>query len=108
MQRPHHGAALDDRDHLQAVLGAAILLQHHQVLGDVHQAPGEVTGVGRLEGGIRKTLARAVGRDEVLDDVQAFTEIRGDGRLDDGTVRLGHQATHARQLADLGRRTTRA
>ena len=32
-----------------------------------------------------------------------FSEIGGDGCLDDGAVRLGHQAAHAGQLPDLGR-----
>jgi len=49
-----------------------------------------------------------VGRDEVLQYVQALAEVRGDGRLDDGAVRLGHQAPHAGQLADLGRGTAGA
>jgi hypothetical protein len=40
--------------------------------------------------------------------VQAFTEVRRDGRLDDRAVGLGHQAAHAGQLADLGGRTAGA
>ena len=40
--------------------------------------------------------------------VQAFAEIRRDRRLDDRTVRLGHQTAHAGQLANLRRGTPRA
>ncbi|MNF61945.1 hypothetical protein D3C84_436110 [compost metagenome] len=40
--------------------------------------------------------------DEVLQYVQTFTEVRHDRRFDDGTIRLGHQATHTGQLTDLG------
>ena len=41
--------------------------------------------------------------DEVLKYVQTLPEIGGDRRLDDGSVRLRHQATHARELANLRR-----
>ena len=39
--------------------------------------------------------------DEVLEDGQTLTEVRGDGRLDDLTRRLGHQATHTGKLTNL-------
>ena len=42
-----------------------------------------------------------MGRDEILQNVQAFTEIRRDRGLDDRAVRLGHQAAHASELSDL-------
>jgi hypothetical protein len=82
--------------------------RHHQILCDVHQAARQVTGVGRLQRRIGQTLTGAVRRDEVLQNVQAFAEVRGDRRLDDRAVRLGHQAAHAGQLANLRRRTARA
>ena len=47
-----------------------------------------------------------MGRDEVLKYVQTFTEVRHDRRFNDRAIRLGHQATHTRQLANLCRRTT--
>jgi hypothetical protein len=90
----------------QAVLGAAVFLEHHHVLGHVHQAAGQVPGVRGLQRRIREALAGAVGGDEVLDDVQPLAEVGGDRRLDDGAVRLGHQAAHAGELADLRRGTT--
>src|SRR3546814_14630395 len=52
-------------------------------------------------------LAGAVRRDEVLQNIEAFTEVRGDRRLDDRAVRLGHQATHAGELTNLRLATTR-
>ena len=107
LQGLHHVAALDHGFHHHAVGGPAVVLGDHQVLGDVHQAPRQVTGVGGLERGIGESLARTVRGDEVLQHVQALAEVRGDGRLDDGAVRLGHQAAHARQLADLGGRAPR-
>ncbi len=98
-----HVAALDDRRQQQTFLGPAVLFQHHHVLGDVHQAPCEVTGVGGLQRRVRQALACAMGGDEVLDDIEPFTEVGGDRRLDDGAVRLGHQTAHTGELADLRR-----
>ena len=106
-QRFQHVAAFHDRTHHHALLGAAVLGGHHHVLGDIDQAAGQVTGVGGLQRGIGQTLTGAVGGDEVLQDVQTLAEVRGDRRLDDRTVRLGHQAAHAGQLTDLGGATAR-
>ena len=77
------------------------LLGDDRILRHVHQTAGEVAGIRRLERGIRQTLARAVGRDEVLQHRQPLAEIRGDRRLDDLARRLGHQAAHAGELPDL-------
>ena len=49
-----------------------------------------------------------MGRNEVLENVQAFTEICRNRRLDNRPVRFGHQAAHPGQLANLRRRTARA
>src|SRR5690606_9506128 len=72
------------------------------------QTTGQVTGVGCLECRIRQTLTSTVGRDEVLQYVQTFTEVGNDRRLDDRAIRLGHQATHTGQLTDLSGTTTSA
>ena len=71
------------------------------VLRHVDQAAGQVARVGGLERGVGQALARAVGRDEVLEHREALAEVRADRRLDDLARRLGHQAAHAGQLADL-------
>jgi len=47
-----------------------------------------------------------MGRNEVLENTQPLAKVRCDGSLYDGTIRFGHQATHAGKLADLGSRTT--
>ena len=86
---------------LDAVERAAVELGDDRVLRDVDEAAGEVTGVRRLERGVREALAGAVGRDEVLEHRETFAEVRGDRRLDDLARRLGHQAAHTGQLADL-------
>ena len=100
-QRFDDFTALDDGAHQRAVVGAAIVLGHDQVLRHVDQAARQVAGVRGLQRRVRQALAGAVGGDEVLQHVQAFAEVGRDGRLDDRAVRLGHQAPHARQLADL-------
>ena len=76
--------------HADAVERAAVEFRDDSVLGDVHETTREVPGVRRLEGGVRETLTRAVGRDEVLEHREAFTEVRRDGRFDDFAGRLGH------------------
>ncbi len=78
------------------------------VLRHVDETAGQVAGVRRLQRGVGQTLAGAVGRVEVLENGQAFLEVRDDRRLDDLARRLGHQAAHAGELAHLGRRTARA
>ena len=104
-QRLDDVAAFDVRGHQQTVFGTAIDLGHHQILRDVYQTTSQVTGVRSLQGGIRQTLTSTVSRDEVLKYAQTFTEVRGDRRLDDRAVRLGHQATHTGQLTNLSSRT---
>src|SRR3569623_657236 len=102
-QRLDHIAAFD-QGHLQdAVAGAAVVLGDHEVLRHVHETAGQVTRVGGLERGVGETFTCAVGRDEVLQHVEAFAEVRGDRRLDDGAVGLGHEAAHTGELTDLGR-----
>ena len=80
---------------------SAILLGDHQILRHVDQPPCQVARVGGLQRGVGQALARAVGRDEVLQNIKTLAEIGRDRRLDDRAVRLGHQATHSSELADL-------
>ena len=86
----------------QSVFGDDHVLRH------VAQAAGQVAGIGRLQRRIGQALARAVRGDEVLQHVQAFAEVGGDGLLDDFARGLGHQAAHAGELADLLFRSARA
>ncbi len=98
----------------QAAEGAAVFLVDNHVVGNVNQTAGEVTGVSRLQSGIGQTLTGTVGGDEVLEHREAFLEVGDNGVLDNlvagGTslLRLGHQAAHARELADLLLATTGA
>ena len=84
-----------------ALLGAAVVLAGDDVLGDVHQAPGQVPGVGRAQGGVGEALAGAVGGDEVLEDGHPLAEVAPHGDVDDPAGRVGHQAAHRAQLADV-------
>ena len=76
-------------------------MRDDDILRDVDEAAGEVTGVGCLECGVGETLAGAVRGDEVLQHGEAFTEVGRDGGLDDFAGGLGHEATHAGELTDL-------
>ena len=103
IQRHDHITAFDNRLHNQSALGAAVVIDHDQVLRNVDQPARKITRVGGFQGGIGQTLARAMGGDEVLQHIQSLAEIRRNRRLDDRAVRLGHEAAHTRKLADLGR-----
>ena len=96
------------QDHLDVVFGFAVLLAHDHVLGDVDQAPGQVAGVGRTQRRVGETLSGAVGGDEVLQDREALHEVGLDRPLDDLAFRVGHQAAHPGQLADLFERSAGA
>src|SRR4051812_42567527 len=96
-----------DRE-LDVALGAAVRLADDHVLRDVDQAPGEVARVGGAQRGVGEALARAVRRDEVLEHGQALHEVGLDRALDDLALRVGHEAAHAGELADLAHRASRA
>src|SRR5690606_4543211 len=98
-------ATVDDRLHGQATISTAIELGDDRVLRHVDETTGQVTRVRGLQRGVRETLAGAVGRVEVLENVQAFLEVGRDRGLDDRAVRTCHQAAHAGELLHLRRRT---
>ena len=100
--KPHFDlfAAVDDALG-DALRRAAVFHRDDDVLRHVGQLAGEVTRVGRLEGRVGQTLAGTVRRAEVLEHRQAFAEVGLDRRFDDLAGRLGHQTTHAGQLANL-------
>ena len=66
-----------------AVERSAVELGDDGVLRDVDETTREVTGVRRLERGVREALTSAVRRDEVLENRETLAEVRGDRRLDD-------------------------
>ena len=107
-ERSHDLTGVDDGAHANAAGRAAVIGRDDRILRDVDQTAGQVTRVRRLERRIGKTLARAVRRVEVLENGQAFLEVRDDRALDDLARRLGHQAAHGGELAHLRGRTTRA
>ena len=81
---------------------AAVIFPDDHILSDVHQTAGQITGVSRPQSGIDKTLTGAVGGDHVFRDRQAFTEVGPDWKVNDFTLRVGHQAPHSDQLTHLG------
>ena len=107
-QRLDDFAGFDDRLHVDAFGGAAVVLADDHVLRHVHQAARQVAGVGRLQRRVGQTLAGAVRGDEVLQHVQAFAEVGRDRGFDDLARGLGHQTAHTGELADLLFGTARA
>ena len=79
----------------------AVLLADDELLRDVDEPAGQVAGVGGTQRGVGETLAGTVGRDEVLEDRQALTEVRLDRARDDLTTRVGHETAHTGDLAHL-------
>ena len=79
----------------------AIFFPHDNILRDVDETTGQVTGVRRTKSRIGQTFTRAVRRCEVVQNGQTFTEVRLDRQVDDPTGRVGHQAAHAGELTDL-------
>src|SRR5690606_14307518 len=94
------GRLLDGR-HPDAFGCAAVFLPHDDVLGDVHEAAGQVTRVRRPDGRVRQALAGAVRGDEVLQHREALAEVGLDRNLDGPARRVGHQAAHAGHLGEL-------
>src|SRR5690606_36639651 len=94
-----------DRE-LEALRRAAVLFADDDVLRDIHQTTGQVTRVGGAQSGVGQTLTGTVRRDEVLRNRQPLA-VRGDDRArDDLTLRVVHQSTHTRDVADLQPVTT--
>ena len=80
---------------------AAVVEQDDHVLRHVDQAAGQVAGFRGAQGGVGQTLAGAVAGDEVLHHGQAVAEVAAHRHLHDAPRRVGHQAAHAGELADL-------
>src|SRR5690606_29089150 len=96
----HIAPLVDDLDD-DAAIGLAVVLDHDDLLGDVDQPAGEVTRVGGSQGGVGQPLAGTVSGDEVLQHGEALSEVGDDRTGDDVTLRVGHQAAHTGDLADL-------
>ena len=78
-----------------------VLVVDDELLGHVDETTGQVARVGGTERRVDEALAGARGGDEVLQHVEALTEVRLDRAGDHVTTGVGHQATHAGDLADL-------
>src|SRR5665213_2299555 len=99
-----HGAVPEERIlevHPDPGRRLAIVDADDDVLGHVHQAAGEVPGVGGAQRRVGQALAGPMGGDEVLEDVEALGEIGLDGQVDDPPRGVGHETAHAGDLADL-------
>ena len=59
-------AAFSQRRNYQSIQCAAVVFSNNGILGNVHQTTSQITGVGCLEGGIRKTFTGTVCRDKIL------------------------------------------
>ena len=103
--RPLAGLVGDDVLDPQAAdglaLAVAVDLTDDELLRDVDETPGQVARVGRAQRGVDEALPGARRGDEVLEHRQALAEVGLDGPRDHVAAGVGHQAAHARDLADL-------
>ena len=96
------GTDLVDPDATHAHLGRErVDVVDDELLGHVDQSTGQVARVGGPQGGIDETLTGTRRGDEVLQHRQSLTEVGLDGAGNHVTTWVGHQATHAGDLADL-------
>jgi len=98
----------NQRVHDKTFGSTAIVFSNDEILGDVYETAGQIPRICGLQRCVGKALARAVGRNKVLQNIEPFTEIRRNRCFNNGTVRLCHKSAHARQLPDLRRGTARA
>ena len=90
-----------DLEHFQTLGRTAVILTNDNILRNVNQTSGQITGVSRSQSRIGKTLTSTTRGNEVFQNVQAFTVDRLTGRIRD-------QTAHAGQLTNLVHRTTGA
>ena len=95
-QRLDDLARLNDRLDIDPLVGAAVGMGDDHILGNIDQTARQVPGIGCLQGGISQAFASAVGGDKVLQYVEPFAKVGGDGGFNDFTARFRHQAAHAR------------
>ncbi len=88
-----------DRNDETDVVG--IVVVDDDLLRDVDEPPGQVARVGGPQRRVGETLAGTVRRDEVLEHRQTLAEVRLDRLRDDVALRVGHEAAHAGDLAEL-------
>ena len=98
----HVGLARLDQRVGDALVGAAVLLADDDVLGHVDQSTGQVAGVGGVRGRVDEALTGTVGGDEVLQRLEALAEVCLDRQVDGVTGHVGHEASHAGELTQLG------
>src|SRR5690554_821500 len=60
---------------LNAFRRPAVFFPDNDILGDIDQTPGEITGVGGTQSGVGQALPGAMGRKEELQDGKALPEI---------------------------------
>src|SRR5512147_2658926 len=89
------------------IVRTTVMLIDDDVLGNIHETPGQITSVRGAERSICEAFARAVRGDEVFLRRKAFTEVGTDRHWDDASGRISHQTAHARELRNGGETTFR-
>ena len=80
---------------------AAVHFPDNNILGNIHQTSGQITGVSRTQSRVGQTFSGAVGGDKALQYIQSLAEIGLNGKLNSMSGGICHQTAHACQLFDL-------
>ena len=100
-------SAVGDVINYDTLMGAAVVAADDNILRNVYQTAGQVTGVRSTQRGICQTFTSASGGLEVLQDVQTFTVVGFDWDFDGFTGGICNQSSHTCQLTDLLHRASR-
>ena len=104
----HYAVTLFDSVCTESTERTAVLFVHNHIMRYIDETTCQITGIGRLQSGIGKTLTSTVSRDEVLEHGHSLFEVREDRVLNlrtrigsTGLQRLCHDTTDTCQLLDL-------
>ena len=100
-QRLDYIVAVFYRGIFDTVYRAAVFFVYNDVLRNVDQAAGKVTGVCGFKRGVGQTFAGAVRRNKEFDNGKTFFKVCADRKFDNIAVRLCHKAAHSGKLTDL-------
>ena len=91
-----------------AFFGAAVVLVDDHVLGNIHEAAGEIPGVSGAERRVTHAFAGTVRGNKVFQNGQTFLKTVAHRQFNDVAGRVDHKAFHAGHLRDLGKRASGA
>src|SRR3989344_1116250 len=99
-----HIASGDDN----SIFVGAIIFGNDDIVRDVNQPSGQVTGFGSLQRSVGLALSGSVSGDEIFQNSQSFLVTGPDRKINNLSGRVYHQAFHPRHLSQLAERSSGA